>query len=423
MENSDQKTTLNPQSNTSTNNQFAEKQPLIDPSVLKTSKKIAIAAIGIVIILIMFQIIFNFIRNKTFIPNVNTSIPEPTEQPKPMAAKKFFSYLKDEKAIWISDTTGNNKEMILEIPTASKSFFSTITWKTPKNLTYVICEDSLGPCEINTISIEDKAITNEFNTEGLVKKLSWDKSGSYLAFVEEYKTLENEYSRSFRLKTGTVINSLSTFLVDKDLNNIRYNVQFGPNDKYIVFADTKKELIEKNSRDILTTYTSFIEVFILNGTKVDYIPYAGDPFFINESKLGYIKDRSIIYKEVGQKDETIATVFNGITPAISPDKSQIAYWYTEGNLNNVVLGVFDTNLNIHRNILRGIVLPKWISETEILGIKADNCLQGLNCELYQFQTNSISIVDIRKGNVIQIDQGKRISEPSFVFFDETQYAN
>jgi len=58
-----------------------------------------------------------------------------------------------------------------------------------------------------------------------------------------------------------------------------------------------------------------------------------------------------------------------------------------------------------------------------LGIKADNCLQGLNCELYQFQTNSISIVDIRKGNVIQIDQGKRISEPSFVFFDETQYAN
>jgi hypothetical protein len=174
---------------------------------------------------------------------------------------------------------------------------------------------------------------------------------------------------------------------------------------------------KSKENEIAIIPSSTIEVYYVNGVKVEHIEGANDPFLLNDGKMGFKKDNKIVYRTIGKSDETVITSFNGFNSEISPNKNLIAYWYAEGNLSNVILGVFDSELNIHRNILRGIILPIWINNDKILGIKADNCLGGTSCQLYEFQTNSISLIDVEKGNVKQIDQGRKISEATYKSFN------
>ena len=397
--------------------EFAKKQPLINPKTMALAKKIAIGAGAFFVLFIIVTIIYKSIPKQQPIASIDTNT-EDEAQIVSQEERRYFAYIKDTKAIWIADTKGENKQMVLEIPASSTAVFSTLTWKSPSDLTYVMCEDTeQNNCNIRTINIESKAITDEYASENMIKKMIWDKTSAYIGFIETTLDGREGIRTNFKLKTGTIVNELNTFLKQDDPGNTKVQVMFSSDNKYIVYYSVMRK-ITKISDTQSVEIIPLIEVYLLNGTKVDQIESATDPFFITENKLGYIKNNSIIYKTVGLEDETIATAFNGSNPSISPDKNLIAYWYSEGNLNNVVLGVFDTNLNIHRNLLRGIVLPIWISDSEILGIKADNCLQGTTCQLYQFQTNSISLVDIQRGNVVQVDQGKRISEPSFVFFED-----
>lgn len=408
----------------STNSEFAQKQPLIEPKTLNLIKKLGITCFSVVMIFVVGIVAYNMMPKPTPIATVNTGNDQTTDEQNDKEDLRYFGYIKDEKAIWIADTNGENKKVIVEIPTSSKAIISTITWKSPKEITYSVCAGPASDsCEVKTVNIDDKSTVNEFIEQGMVRKITWDKTSQYVAFIEEGPAKGSSStgelrSTSFRLKTGTIFTDLETFTKQEDPTNINSRVLFSDDNQYIVYYGIEK-LIKKpvGGGSETTVLTPKIQIYLLNGTKVDEITGGRDPFFITENKLGYIKDLKIVYKTIGLKDETIATAFNGYTPQISPDKNLIAYWYAEGSLSNVVLGVFDTTLNIHRNILRGIVLPYWISDSQIIGIKADNCL-GSSCQLYEFKTNSISLVDITRGNVVQIDQGRKISEPSYVFFDE-----
>lgn len=421
MENIENKP-LNPNlSQTPNTSEFAEKQPLIDPKTSRLLKKVGIG-FGIFLgLLILISIVVSLIPRK---PPVASTGDVLVEDPTPSVneTKEYFAYIKDTKAIWIADLKGENKQMIIDISPSSTSIFSTLTWKTPTDITYTICADAESECSIKSINIESKAVTDEYNSTNFIKKISWDRTSNYIGFIEYLRSNQyqefNEFT-NFTMKTGTIISKLNSFIKTEDPSGVNNRVIFSGDNQYVAFYSVMKVPEYENERLVNVKEIPTIEVYLLNGTKVDRIEYARDPFFITDNKLGYIKDAQVVYKTIGTAEETIATAFNGYNPSISPDKNLISYWYYEGNLNNVVLGIFDTNLNIHRNILRGIVLPTWVSNDQILGIKADNCLQGSSCQLYQFQTNSISLVDIKRGNVVQVDQGKRISEPSFVFFDKS----
>lgn len=417
----EQITPTNPTSQ-NTPNDFAEKQPLLDAKTIKIIRTAAFVFVGLIILLIAGLIAIRFLPKSSPIAVIDTGAPVDDVVQPDQKVKPYFGYIKDDKAIWIADTNGESKQMVLDISPSSNSVFSTLTWKSPTDLTYVICTSAKGSCDINTINIDSKSISKEYSSPNTIKKVTWDKTSRYLAFIEDEikssSSSDDVPNSIFKLKTGTIVSDLFTFPKNEDPGNVNSRVLFSSDNQYIVYYGVTKEIKKQQGGKEIITVTPFIVSYLLNGTRVDQLVYAKDPFFITENKIGYTKNGKIVYKTIGLNDETIATEFNGSNPEISPDKSQIAYWYSEGSLNNVVLGVFDTNLNIHRNILRGIVLPYWISDSKILGIKADNCLQGTSCQLYEFRTNSISLVDITKGNVVQIDQGKRISEPSFVFFED-----
>ena len=406
------------------NSDFAQKQPLIDPKTLSLLKKLGITFFSLIMVLVVGLVAYNMMPEKTPIASVNLDENLLDDNNGDSDNIKYFAYIKDDKAIWIADTSGENKKVIFEIPTSSTAIVSTITWKSPRELTFSLCTALDSSCEVRTINIDDKSVVSEFATEKTVRKITWDKTSQYIAFIEDQgattaSLTTGQRTSTFRLKTGTIFNDLETFFKYDDPTNINSRVLFSTDNQYIVYYGIRK-IIKKAAQGQSGesfTVAPLIQIYLLNGTKVDEIDYAKDPFFITENKLGYIKEDKIVYKTIGLQDETIATAFNGYTPQISPDKNLIAYWHAEGSLSNVVLGVFDTTLNIHRNILRGIILPYWISDSQIIGIKADNCL-GSSCQLYEFKTNSISLVDISRGNVVQIDQGRRISEPSYVFFED-----
>ena len=59
--------------------------------------------------------------------------------------------------------------------------------------------------------------------------------------------------------------------------------------------------------------------------------------------------------------------------------------------------------------MRGFGLPVWIGDGTVVGVKPDGCI-GSNCQLYQYQTFSIAVIDMDNGEAKIIDSGKTISE-------------
>jgi len=166
---------------------------------------------------------------------------------------------------------------------------------------------------------------------------------------------------------------------------------------------------DKNEKDETKAETNTEADAVILEVKNEFVPDKRVALFEVES---YKKDGKLLYKAIGEEGESEITNFIGYNPQVSPNGKSFAYWWNENNDLTVVLGVYDSKLNIHRNILRGIILPTWITQDKIAGIKADSCL-GESCLLYQFQTASLAIVDILNGEVTPVDQAKSISNITF----------
>ncbi len=416
-ENNQNQTPTNTANNGHSESEYAEKQPLIKPGKLRRLKALGIGlAIFLFLGVVALFAVASLTQNSQ-IPLPTAPIDDDTEQIVEMSKTPQFAYIKNGKEIWAVDVTGENKILVLELSPVEQTSFTALSWKSPGNLTYTICPELSGSnqnssCKIKTINLENRAVFDEFELNEQIKKMSWDITGRYMAIVSE----DNE-STYFKLKTGTIVTTLNQFLKMPDPAGTDSRVFFTPDSQNVIFSAISRVVIERTNREDEVIITPLINTYLLNGTKIDEIEQAKDPFLMSPNQIGYRVEDRLVYRTLGENEDTVITDLNGFSPAISPDKSQIAYWYAEGNLNNVILGVFDAKLNIHRNILRGIILPLWLDDKKIVGIKADNCASS-NCQLYQFQTNSISIFDLSRGNVIQIDHGKKIIEPTFTDFSE-----
>ena len=404
-------------------NEFAEKPPLLSPAYKKGLRIGLISCLGIMVFaiggLIIYRQLQEIIKNKKLSSIDPNFVTNPTPTIDNTKLNEYFSYIKNKKEIWIVDTNGENKAMISELSPSNASIFSTLDWKDKTHISYSECNNERPSitdikCKIKTYDIETKATNDEYETDALIRKFSWSLAANYLSIVED-----TDSETFFKIKAGTVTNTLNKFYRINDLSNTQGKTLFTADSQYVLFYSINGLLDETKSQgnEIAINPSSTIEVYYVNGVKVEHIEGANDPFLLNDGKMGFKKDNKIVYRTIGKSDETVITSFNGFNSEISPNKNLIAYWYAEGNLSNVILGVFDSELNIHRNILRGIILPIWINNDKILGIKADNCLGGTSCQLYEFQTNSISLIDVEKGNVKQIDQGRKISEATYKSFN------
>lgn len=389
-------------------NEFAEKGPLFNS---KLKRKVFIGA-GIFVTLIALAI--GGIVAYSQLNKPPELVPEP---PKPapespeivLSETPRFAYIKNSKNIWISNIDGGEKFSILELPLTSESSVVSTSWKDKDNLSYIVCDSSTKVCEISTYNFETKSIKPELTTTGsTITKFAWSKDTKYLAYIENRAGKIN-----LRMKLGTVDNILKTFDAGEDPSNSKTVVGFNPNNQYILYSAPSVD-IQYDARGNVTSQTPIqsLYIFQLNSAQIDEVPNVTYPFFIDDNTIAYKSGSRLVYKEVGTTQESSITDFTGYNPALSPNENQIAYWRDEVGFNNVVLGVYESDTGIHRNILRGIILPVWVSPDKIVGIKADSCI-GERCLLYEFQTTSMVIVDVNNGEVISVDQGKTLSGVSF----------
>ncbi len=390
--------------NNAQNSEFAEKGPLLNSRM----KRNILIGCGIVAVLIaaLFVGVFAYQQmNKP--PAMMPLPPEPVvENPEPVRSDTpRFAYIKNEKNIWISNINGEEKFSILELPLTSKSRVVSLSWKDKDNLSYVTCDTSTSVCEISTYNFETKSIKPEVTSTGsTLTKFAWSKDGKYLAYIENRGKNTN-----LRLKLGTIDNILKTYVTDtEDASLSKSVVDFNDDSQYILYSSP--ELIVNENKS--TTQTQSVYIYQLNGAQIDEIKNVDYPFFIDNDTVAYKSNNRLVYKDVGTTDESAITDFAGYNPALSPNDNQIAYWRDEVGFNNVVLGVYESDKNIHRNILRGVILPVWVSPDKIVGIKADSCI-GERCLLYEFQTTSMVIVDVNNGEVLSVDQGKSLTGVAF----------
>jgi len=387
--------------------EFAKKPPLIYP---KTIKLILLGLGALVVLISAFIVIKQFI-----LPNISKTEPIAVEPIKPInenpvnpiSQKPKFAYIKNQNEIWIVNTDGQEKQLVSDLKDNSENIYTTLKWKSDTELGYSLCNNEKNAnCSILNINLETKAVTPELSGKySSITKFAYSPDKRYVAFISV-----TENSLAFNLKSGTVSNRLDTFQTVSDPSNINSRVFFTENNEYVIFSGVKLEPADPKDKNAKPKIYSVIQVYLLNGTKVDSLTNATDPFLIDNETLGYKRENKLIYKKIGIDGESEISQFTDTevnNPVISPDKTNIAYWTGVDGFTNVVLGVLDINSNIQRNILRGILLPKWLDNDKVAGIKADNCA-GINCQLYEFQVISLVIVDINNASVNLVDQGKSI---------------
>ncbi len=389
------------------NSEMAKKEPLL---YKKTVIKIALLvfaillSIGIVITgIYAYQSVLEAMKPPEIIEQ------EPEQPSKPVVEKvPVFAYIKDESSIWQVDINGQEKIRLLEIPSGSSEKFTSIAWKSEKEISYSKFDGKTSTIE--SLNTETKGVLTELNNQpGKIENLSWGGS-NYLAYS---LTNTDEDEMSFYLKTGTVLSKLSTFLIKPENAALNTRILFVEDDNNLIVSGNRLDLIKETpGKPEIERQTKFIQVFQLNGTKVDQIENASDPMVIDRNKIAFKYEGYLSSKYIGQNDITKITEIDGNNPTVSFDKSQYAFWSSTGGFANALLVIYDTNLNYQRKILRGVLLPEWISSDKVAGIRADNCL-GTNCQLYQYQTNNLSIVEVSIGKVIEVDQGRSISSISY----------
>lgn len=335
---------------------------------------------------------------------------------------KKFAYVKDHSSIWIAPVSGENinskKLKVFEIFNKDEEI-TTIDWKDPDNITYSKCTKQTT-CEISTFDVKSKSTTpNIVDTDTkYIRKTGWSNDYKYFAYItvnnaKSELVKENLEETRLKIKSGSINNTLDSFYTESDPSNSQSRVIFTPDNEYVVFSTIEKEINvdPKDDKKYTTNSYPLILVYRLNGSKVDEIKNASDPFLLDVDILGYKKDDDLVYKKIGTQDESKITDFGtSYNAELSPNKKAVAYWKNEGGFSDVLLGLYDSVTDIHRNVLRGIVLPVWVNDTDVVGIKADGCL-GQNCLLYEYQTTSLALVETTLGGKVQIiDQGKSISD-------------
>lgn len=390
----------------SQNSEFAEKLPLIDKSMYKKLFRGMFLVFGLVTIGVGVMI---FVQSQRPKPKTQEEPPEQiATQPKEVTQnpiKYIFAYIKNGNSIFALKDDFQEKVLITEIPVSADGIYTTIAWKNPMTLTYSKCLTQGNACELFSYDIENNSLKPELvSTASKINSFEWSPDLKYIAYISEESGQTN-----LRFKSGTIDTLLKESASVPDPTNTYAKVLFSEDAQYFVFSILMKT---KGTEKEPPVIFPAIYVYRINGIQNDFISEASDPFFIDNQTIGYKQDGKLVYKTIGEEGESEITSFIGYNPQISPDGKSFAYWWNENSGTSVVLGVYDSSQNIHRNILRGIILPIWITQDRIAGIQADSCL-GESCLLYQFQTASLAIVDILNGEVSPVDQAKSISNITF----------
>ena len=390
--------------------EYAEKLPLFSRQQIRKYMSKAV-----LLFLIIFLIPAGIFAYKKFWPMTQTPTPAPPPDenpiipPPPEKQPVLLAYVKNQKEIWVADSNGENKIKAAELPPGSLKTFTALNWKAKDKIAYSSCEEKTG-CDLVTIDLNDKSTSLEDRTKAtIIRKFTFSTDDNYLAYITDDTKNTNLY-----LRTGAITSSLASFRTAVDETKVKSRVLFTKDNQYVVFSTLRKDLIP--SKEDKTKMTELIYPIIYafspNGAKVDEIRDAADPFLVENNLIGYTQSGKFLYKEIGSTEFSEITESSGLQLVMSPDKTKIAYWKTDDEFaTSVVLGLFETKTNIHRNIIRGVILPVWLSDDKLIGIKVDNCI-GESCLLYEFKTASIGIIDINKGKSKLIDQGKSITEVS-----------
>lgn len=392
--------------------EYATKEPLLTK---KNIIKIGIGLLGLfgLGIIILFVVAF-LNRPKTIqpdpvvIPDIPVIIDKPVTEDLPQIA-----YIKNENSIWTTNINGENKTNLINLPNMNdnNSLITSLSWKSKDVLTYAQCTAGKDSgCSIMDLSTKDNSRTTVVNASKATTILNevWSPDRKTLAYIEVRGG--NTY---FNLKSGNVVNPVESFLYTEDKTKTKSRIIFTPDNEYVIFYGQKVTAVEDPKKKGSFTYSDPVDTIViyrLNGIKVDEIANASDPFLIDANLIGYYKNNGFSYKEIGSNTETLITNQAGLNPVISPNKKLIAFWSNEtAGSKKIVLQIFDTELNIRRDILRGIVLPTWLTNNQIAGIKLDSCL-GENCLLYEFQTAGFVIVNTDTSRTTVVDQGDSISD-------------
>lgn len=392
------------------NSEFAQKEPLVYKQTIKKYAVIGVSLILLIAILITGIVIYQRIKDRLDNPApVPTPTPTPTPEV-PKAESPLIAYVKNDKSIWLIDTNGENKRMLLELPASSNQSFSSLAWKTNKLLSYSLCTQSV--CTVETYDIDKKSTSTEILNapRGTIDHLSWARENKFLSYVVPTSTGQSGLSTiELYLKTGTV----NTMLTKADANTKNIDqtsrTQFSPDEKYIAYSFEALTVPEGARRNTPPVNTPTILVYQTSGIVVDKIINAKNPMFLDNDTLSYEKDGALVNKKVGVAGSSTITPLVGFNVTNSPDNSKYAYWNPTGGFSDALLIIYDTNLKVHRNILRGVILPEWINNSSIVGIKADNCL-GEVCELYEYQTVTLATVNIESRTQQTFDQGRNIRD-------------
>lgn len=378
------------------NSEFAEKLPLIDKSFYQKLFRGLFLIFGLIVIGLGVFIFIQSQKPKPIIPEEPPKVEiEQPEEVVQVKEKYVFAYIKNGNSIFALKDDLKEKVKLTEIPVSADGVYTSMDWKAPLALTYSKCLTKGNACELFSYDIENNSLKPEMvSSASKINAFKWSPDLKYIAYISEEGGKIN-----LRFKSGTIDTLLRESVLTPDPTSTYSKVLFTEDGQYFIYS-------------ILSQTGPSIYVYRINGIQNDFISDASDPFLIDNDTIGYRKDGKLLYKTIGEEGESEITNFIGYNPQASPDGKSFAYWWNENSGLNVILGLYESNQNLHRNILRGIVLPTWISQDKIAGIQADSCL-GDSCLLYQFQTASLAIVDILNGEVTPIDQAKSISNITF----------
>lgn len=312
-------------------------------------------------------------------------------------------YIKDQKEVWLYDVAKNDKELVVSVPQFSdkSELITAAAFKSDNEVTYSYCPGKKG-CTVYTTNLDTKGrkTEQEFKNVNRISQLEWGGEHEYLALITE-----EEATTNFLVKSGTIITPFKTFTTADDTTGLASSIRFDSKGDKVIFHGQQLQILNLGKRNEERNKISLVDVYKINGVQIDEATNAYDPLFVSDDFFSYRRGQGIYIKQIGEGGENLVTPNAGNSIEISPDKTQYAFWNAiDEGIRNVTLRIYDIKQNFTRNILRGIILPKWVTNTKLLGIKSESCLSD-DCLLYEFQTAELILVDINSQETIIVDRG------------------
>lgn len=310
-------------------------------------------------------------------------------------------YIKDKSQVWVYDINENSRQLIISVPQVDNN--ETITaaaFKSDNEVSYAYCPDNDG-CIVQTLDLDTKGIKTEYQSEKgeTIRQIDWGNE-EYLGLI-----IENQDQTSFVVQAGTVENTFNLFNSVPDTSNINTKILFDSTGETVIFSAESLVTENAGTRNEKQFRRPIVEIFKINGLKIDQVLDAKDPIFVTDEFISYTKGQTIFIKKIAELGENIVTDNGGNSIEISPDKSQYVFWKASNDgSRNITMSLYDIQQNFTRNILRGIILPKWVTNTEIIGIKSESCLSN-DCLLFEFQTAELIQLNIDTQATTVIDRG------------------